>query len=198
MQAILTCILPLLLFKMLKQTSEFKVSDSPILGILYLKSLLTTCTELHQQPYHDEGYEDFRDFVNFIDGVGLSAQWTPEYDFDWIRLGESHQESRHSREPEEPQSPGPEDIGTPFSTWLPSAPADDDQVHLRSQAGDGKRITYKMSRKYLADLHRQTFVRKEPRTGPTTSRTTIATSWCRCSKASHPQYRISIYPHDIR
>jgi hypothetical protein len=39
-------------------------------------------------------------------------------------------------EPEENRSSDPEDIGTPFSTWLPSAPADD-QVHLRSHSGDG-------------------------------------------------------------
>ena len=98
--------------------------------------------ELQQAPpYHDEGFEDFRDFVNFIDGVGLSAQWTPEYDFDWMRLGEHHQESRrHSREPETRSSPGPEDIGTPFSTWLPSAPADD-QVNLRSNGEDGEKRT---------------------------------------------------------
>ncbi|KAF1940602.1 hypothetical protein EJ02DRAFT_406247 [Clathrospora elynae] len=95
--------------------------------------------ELHQAPYHDKGFEDFRDFVNFIDGVGLSAQWTPEYDFDWMRIGDQCQNSRRqSREPEETHSPASEDIGTPFSTWLPSAPADD-QVHLRSQAGDDLR-----------------------------------------------------------
>lgn len=103
--------------------------------------MLTTIVELPQPPpYQDEGLEDFRDFVNFIDGVGLSAQWTPEYDFDWMRIGEhQHESRRHSREPEALQSPGPEDIGTPFSTWLPSAPADD-QVHLRSHAEDGRSI----------------------------------------------------------
>ncbi|KAF2678458.1 C2H2 transcription factor-like protein [Lentithecium fluviatile CBS 122367] len=90
----------------------------------------------HQEPYNDEGFEDFRDFVNFIDGVGLSAQWTPEYDIDWMRLENYQQESQlSSREPDPPHSPAVEDIGTPFSTWLPSAPADD-QVHLRSQPGD--------------------------------------------------------------
>ncbi|KAF2833788.1 hypothetical protein CC86DRAFT_15022 [Ophiobolus disseminans] len=92
---------------------------------------------LHQEPYHDE--EDFRDFVNFIDGVGLSAQWTPEYDFDWMRFGDQHQDSRrHSQEPTSLHSPPTEDIGTPFSSWLPSAPADD-QVHLRSQVSDDAR-----------------------------------------------------------
>ena len=89
--------------------------------------------------------------MNFIDGVGLSAQWSPEFGFDWLQAGEQQQqqhqqqqqqqqqqqESRSlSREPEETQLPIPEDIGTPFSTWLPSAPADD-QVHLWSHLGDG-------------------------------------------------------------
>ncbi|KAF5853042.1 hypothetical protein GGP41_001604 [Bipolaris sorokiniana] len=87
-------------------------------------------------PYRDEGLDDFRDFVNFIDGVGLSAQWTPEYDYDWMRISEHQPEpTRASREPQTSQSPGPEDIGTPFSTWLPSAPADD-QVHLRPHTED--------------------------------------------------------------
>jgi hypothetical protein len=93
---------------------------------------------LQEGPYQDEGFEDFRDFVNFIDGVGLSAQWTPEYDVDWMRLEHYHQPTRNpSRELDPPHSPGPEDIGTPFSTWLPSAPAHD-QVHLPSQSGDGE------------------------------------------------------------
>ncbi|KAF2134435.1 hypothetical protein P153DRAFT_427136 [Dothidotthia symphoricarpi CBS 119687] len=88
---------------------------------------------LHGDNCQDEGFEEFRDFVNFIDGVGLSAQWTPEYDFNWLRAGEQHQESRqNSREPDSLHSPEVEDIGTPFSTWLPSAPADD-QVHLRTE-----------------------------------------------------------------
>ncbi|CAO2652320.1 Nn.00g006030.m01.CDS01 [Neocucurbitaria sp. VM-36] len=88
------------------------------------------------QPYFDEGFEDFRGFVNFIDGVGLSAQWTPEYDIDWLRVDSSHHNSRRqSRESTAAQSPGLEHIGSPFSTWLPSAPGDE-QAHLRSQPGD--------------------------------------------------------------
>lgn len=94
---------------------------------------------LQHENYQDDNLDDFRDFVNFIDGVGLSAQWTPEYDIDWMRLDNYNQESRqpsrhHSRGPISPQSPGPEDIGTPFSTWLPSAPRDD-QIYVRSQSG---------------------------------------------------------------
>jgi hypothetical protein len=94
--------------------------------------------DLEPTVYHDEHLDEFRDFVNFIDGVGLSAQWTPEYDFDWMRLGDQHQESRrHSPVPDRVQDPATEDIGTPFSTWLPSAPADD-QVRLASNVGDGE------------------------------------------------------------
>ncbi|KAL5114311.1 hypothetical protein ACEQ8H_007831 [Pleosporales sp. CAS-2024a] len=94
--------------------------------------------ESHQGNHQDEGLEEFRDFVNFIDGVGLSAQWTPEYDFDWMRFDEQQQEHRRqSQEPINLASPSREDIGTPFSTWLPSAPADD-QVRLVSDMDDGK------------------------------------------------------------
>jgi hypothetical protein len=97
---------------------------------------------LHHITYYDDSFDKFRDFVNFIDGVGLSAQWTPEYDFDWMRFGEQHQEARrHSQEPEDLPSLAPEDIGTPFSTWLPSASADD-QVHLASNVGDDKLDLY--------------------------------------------------------
>ncbi|PSN61441.1 hypothetical protein BS50DRAFT_562336 [Corynespora cassiicola Philippines] len=102
-----------------------------------------TSQDLAPEPRQEEGFEDFRDFVNFIDGVGLLAQWTPEYDFEWLQSLDQHHESRrHSREPEVPPSSRPEDPGTPFSTWLPSAPADD-QVHLASQSGDdaGERRT---------------------------------------------------------
>lgn len=92
---------------------------------------------LHPEHYQDEGFEDFRDFVNFIDGVGLSAQWTPEYNIDWLRLDNYEESRRPSRELEPPRSPGNEDIGTPFSTWLPSAPAED-QVHLRPHSIEGE------------------------------------------------------------
>lgn len=105
-------------------------------------SQLTLAPDDQTQTFHDEGFQDFRDFVNFIDGVGLSAQWSPEFGFDFLPAGvhqpqEHHMQSReHSVAPEEVRSSDPEDIGTPFSTWLPSAPGDD-QVHLRSYSGDG-------------------------------------------------------------
>ncbi|KAF1363671.1 hypothetical protein EJ07DRAFT_162887 [Lizonia empirigonia] len=118
------------------------------------------------QPYHDKGFQDFRDFVNFIDRVGLSAQWSPEFSFDWLQAEEQQplhpqqqQESRvHSHEPETTHSPVPEDIGTPFSTWLPSAPADD-QVHLWSHSGDEFREKRSGSGTYnVTDDHRNFLV----------------------------------------
>jgi hypothetical protein len=61
-----------------------------------------------------------------------------------MRFGDNPQESRrHSREPEDIRSPVTEDIGTPFSTWLPSAPADD-EVHLSSNVDDGKSFLVKL------------------------------------------------------
>lgn len=115
--------------------------------------------ELHNAAYHDDGFDEFRDFVNFIDGVGLSAQWTPEYDLDWMRFGEQHQEPRrHSQEPESRHSSAPDDIGTPFSTWLPSAPADD-EVHLTSNVGDDVRERRTKSGTYhVTDDHRKFLV----------------------------------------
>ncbi|KAH3903745.1 hypothetical protein HBI56_170420 [Parastagonospora nodorum] len=111
--------------------------------------------EFHHPTYHDEGFDEFRDFVNFIDGVGLSAQWTPEYDFDWMRFNDQHQASRrHTPEPNGAQSPAAEDIGTPFSTWLPSAPADD-QVRLASDIGDDVRERRTRNGTYhVTDEHR--------------------------------------------
>ncbi|TKX22541.1 fungal specific transcription factor domain-containing protein 43 [Elsinoe australis] len=74
--------------------------------------------------YYDHSLDTFRDFVNFIDGAGLSAQWTPEFDFDWQGIDED--DSGHHRTLDQLETPPLEDqdeIGTPFSTWLPSAPA---------------------------------------------------------------------------
>lgn len=121
---------------MLEHTDQHQRPDLPTPVASFDDAQAHVDPALHHDA-HDEGLQDFRDFVNFIDGVGLSAQWTPEYNMDWMRLDHYPQESRRpSRELETPHSPSQEDIGTPFSTWLPSAPADD-QVHLRSHSADG-------------------------------------------------------------
>lgn len=68
-------------------------------------------------------FDHFREFADFLDGVGLPAEWSPylhgpDRDPD---IGDSH------REPEAPvvtssSRPGTRP-STPFSSWLPSAPA---------------------------------------------------------------------------
>ncbi|KAF1973730.1 hypothetical protein BU23DRAFT_580206 [Bimuria novae-zelandiae CBS 107.79] len=104
--------------------------------------------KLQQVPYQDEGFEDFRDFVNFIDGVGLSAQWTPEYDMDWLRLDNYQESRRASKELERPRSPEKDEIA-------------EDHVQLRTHSGDdvresrARRGTYHVTedhRKFLVSL----------------------------------------------
>lgn len=147
-------------------------------------------------PYRDEGLDDFRDFVNFIDGVGLSAQWTPEYDYDWMRISEHQPEpTRASREPQTSQSPGPEDIGTPFSTWLPSAPADD-QVHLRSHTEDSKSSLAALNHSRVNQSF-ETPAMKEPEAELTLSLMIIATFWYHFSGPFLLPYQILIYHLDI-
>lgn len=65
----------------------------------------------------------FREFANFLDGVGLPAEWSPyfngpEKDGDAIDpelKGDQHETSS-------PRSGQRTRAGTPFSSWLPSAP----------------------------------------------------------------------------
>lgn len=69
----------------------------------------------------------FREFANFLDGVGLPTEWSPYFNgppdrdengIDGSELGDA---TEHTDSPR----PGPKQRpGTPFSAWLPSAPAD--------------------------------------------------------------------------
>ncbi|KAF9875244.1 C2H2 type zinc finger domain protein [Colletotrichum karsti] len=80
--------------------------------------------------FYENGNQDavgfdahFREFANFLDGVGLPAEWSPYFhgpdrDNDVVDPG-----MRDSREGT--ATPGPRSRtrpGTPFSSWLPSAP----------------------------------------------------------------------------
>ena len=65
----------------------------------------------------------FREFANFLDGVGLPAEWSPYFngpDRDNVSIDEELRVSRDAT-----ASPGQRlrtRPGTPFSSWLPSAP----------------------------------------------------------------------------
>ncbi|KAF4556451.1 Hypothetical protein D9617_1g083290 [Elsinoe fawcettii] len=78
----------------------------------------------HYDPFYDDSLDTFRDFVAFIDGAGLSAQWTPEFDFDWNGDNADQNDTLlPSGQLDTPPVDDADEIGTPFSTWLPSAPA---------------------------------------------------------------------------
>ncbi|KAF2222285.1 hypothetical protein BDZ85DRAFT_263380 [Elsinoe ampelina] len=76
------------------------------------------------EPYYDDSIDTFRDFVAFIDGVGMSASWTPEFDFDCTgNTNDYNEQQQLSGQLDTPPNDDADEIGTPFSTWLPSAPA---------------------------------------------------------------------------
>ncbi|KAF1816890.1 hypothetical protein P152DRAFT_453500 [Eremomyces bilateralis CBS 781.70] len=69
--------------------------------------------------HHDDGLEVFLEFLNFMDGVGLPAHWSPTRGLDLDAAGSV-------RDSEGPDALDANGIGTPFSTWLPSAPAENE------------------------------------------------------------------------
>lgn len=83
------------------------------------------------EPFYEHGTQDamgfdahFREFANFLDGVGLPAEWSPYFD----RLDRNNEAidpaMRDSRGGTVTPGPGQPRTqpGTPFSSWLPSAP----------------------------------------------------------------------------
>lgn len=71
------------------------------------------------------GFDHFREFANFLEGVGLPAEWSP-YLNGPDRPQDQTPGNQHSRAvsatPDPSLSQGTR-LGTPFSCWLPSAPA---------------------------------------------------------------------------
>ncbi|KAF5531132.1 regulatory amdA [Fusarium napiforme] len=66
----------------------------------------------------------FREFTSFLDGVGLSAEWSPFFG-DPDRHEEPPIDPALTQDTDEETSPrqgAPTRAGTPFSSWLPSAP----------------------------------------------------------------------------
>jgi hypothetical protein len=77
-------------------------------------------------PLLDEGIgfdPQFREFANFLDGVGLPAEWSPY--FNGPDRGDENDVVDPALEHSDAESPSPrlrQRQGTPFSSWLPSAP----------------------------------------------------------------------------
>ncbi|CAH0042545.1 unnamed protein product [Clonostachys rhizophaga] len=65
----------------------------------------------------------FREFANFLDGVGLPAEWSPYFNGPEKENENEVIESELRQFVSESPSPRPRQrAGTPFSSWLPSAP----------------------------------------------------------------------------
>ncbi|KAG5785913.1 hypothetical protein H9Q73_000494 [Fusarium xylarioides] len=81
---------------------------------------------LSPQMLDSEGVDfdtHFREFTSFLDGVGLSAEWSP-----FFGDPDRHEEpidpllTQDNNEETSPRQGAPTRAGTPFSSWLPSAP----------------------------------------------------------------------------
>ncbi|TDZ23648.1 hypothetical protein Cob_v003574 [Colletotrichum orbiculare MAFF 240422] len=81
--------------------------------------------------FYDNGNQDmvgfdehFREFASFVEGIGLPPEWSPYFHGPDRDQEGDESGMRHSRE--ETATPGPcgnrTRPGTPFSSWLPSAP----------------------------------------------------------------------------
>ena len=70
-------------------------------------------------------HDHFREFANFLDGVGLPAEWSPYFQLE-AEVDETPSlpidESRAGLAPTPVRQTGPSRPGSPFSCWLPSAP----------------------------------------------------------------------------
>ena len=65
------------------------------------------------------GFDQFREFADFLDGIGLPAEWSPYFKApeEFVDPG------LRNGEPANGGSGPTTRPGTPFSSWLPSAPA---------------------------------------------------------------------------
>lgn len=77
----------------------------------------------------DNSFDQFWEFADFLDGIGLPAEWSPYLqgpDFNESTASEtSNHYARGSR------------LGTPFNHWLPSAPGADGTPSNRFDQGKG-------------------------------------------------------------
>ncbi|SPO00099.1 related to regulatory protein amdA [Cephalotrichum gorgonifer] len=90
------------------------------------------------QPHHQEllspqlfeseqditGCDQFKEFASFLDGIGLPAEWSPyfhppERDYELLDPPQQDSGTTAGTPPGRPSTSRP---GTPFSSWLPSAP----------------------------------------------------------------------------
>lgn len=92
---------------------------------MFSQGLCTILLRCLDTPANEEtgeefsGFDQFREFADFLDGIGLPAEWSPYFnppeDFVDPNLRDAEGSNSGSGPATRP--------GTPFSSWLPSAPA---------------------------------------------------------------------------
>ncbi|KAI1084352.1 amidase signature domain-containing protein [Whalleya microplaca] len=68
------------------------------------------------------GFDHFKEFANFLDGVGLQAEWSPYFNGPALDNEPEDTASHQSRSGTSTPVPRGNRPGTPFTSWLPSAP----------------------------------------------------------------------------
>lgn len=97
------------------------------------------------EPSFDFFYDDpshFQEFENFLDSVGLPAGWTPPVLGHQVETSQTLQANHESGQPDHtPPIPTESRSGSPspFGSWLPSVPQDDDDQALGSMSDRGMR-----------------------------------------------------------
>lgn len=84
----------------------------------------------HDDPSH------FQEFANFLESVGLPAGWTPPGLGHQVEASQNLQVSRERESPNSPRLISDESrSGSPFGSWLPSVPQDDQTLGSVSDKG---------------------------------------------------------------
>lgn len=86
-------------------------------------------------------FDHFREFENFLEGVGLPAEWTPHFNESYQHVEATIAAPRASRADSATPATCPRHeirLGTPFSYWLPSAPPSNSNVVPSDAQSNGK------------------------------------------------------------
>ncbi|KND86634.1 Hydrogen peroxide stress regulator 1 [Tolypocladium ophioglossoides CBS 100239] len=99
----------------------------------------------------------FRQFANFLDGVGLPAEWSPYFNGPEKGSEAMDSDSGGAREGTASPVPGPRTrAGTPFSSWLPTAPTGNRMSNYVSDANNPRAIDPESQPFKVTEEHRAT------------------------------------------
>ncbi|RDW72889.1 hypothetical protein BP6252_06796 [Coleophoma cylindrospora] len=120
----------------ISQSTVIPAPDSDVMSLQPQPSQLLFPPEYQEIPsqlnYFPVEFNHFQDFTNFLDGIGLPAEWTPLAEDQWdepdpagAKDGDETPTSRDRRINSREEEARPD---TPFRSWLPSAPPGDQSL----------------------------------------------------------------------